>query len=147
MNIIPESCVSFYSADNLPAGGRINGSMMIPGIRQALDSLLNETSNTSGNRNPCMELIQRYLCNYYFPLCDLESGDIIPTCRRTCTLLFNNKTCSNLLMSASSTIEEQGIAVVPNDSLCESTFLPITEPSVADTCIKVEGRNRNYVAA
>ena len=140
-SLVPRSCVELYDVDNLPANGNINESRMFPGIRQAIDSLLNNTSSTSENHYSCVQLVRRYFCDYYYPFCDVDTGVITPMCRSTCNLLFNNRVCYNLLLDAIHMIEEQEFPP-PSNASCKMTFLPLNDTrdhDVSERCIAIEG--------
>ena len=141
---VPLSCEKYYNVTGLSSNGNINKSLsFFPGIRQAIDGLLNNTPSTSENHDSCVQLIQRYFCDYYFPLCNVDTGVITPVCESSCNLLFNNEACFNLLMNAISMIHQQGISVAPSDISCEDTFLPLISTTEDDDdseeCTIVEG--------
>ena len=142
-NFIPRSCMEIYLHEDRPANGNINESNIFPGIRQALDELLDGITITSENYDSCAQLVQRYFCDYYYPFCDVQTGVITPVCSSSCNLLFNNKDCSDILMEAISVMEDQGFPEVPSNNSCEETFLPLTgtpEPTVSeDNCISIDG--------
>lgn len=134
-NILPHSCEQFYNVSEPPANGIINESRKFPDIRRDLDRLLSSISNTTDS---CAQLIQHYFCQFYYPSCDVDTGIITPVCRGSCTLLFNNEDCFDLLIGAIEMMDEEKYPV-PSDNSCEMTFLPIPEPAVADNCISIEG--------
>ena len=141
---VPLSCKKFYNVTGIPSKGNINGSLSIfPSIRQAIDGLLNNTSSTSKDHDSCVQLVQRYFCDFYFPLCDVSTGVITPVCESSCNLLFNNEVCFNLLLNATSMIRQQGISLVPSDISCEDTFLPLIltteDDDDSEECTSIEG--------
>ena len=140
-SLVPRSCTELYDVDNLPANGNINESRMFPGIKQAIDGLLNNTPSTSESHDSCVQLVRRYFCDYYFPFCDVDTGIITPMCRSTCNILFNNKDCNRLLMEAIIMMEEQRFPP-PSETSCEMTFLTFTDTpdlDVSERCITIEG--------
>ena len=145
-DFLPRSCVELYNIDGgRPGNGNIDASGVFPGIRRALiNELLNDIADLSENHD-CVQLVQRYFCDYYYPICDVENGIITPVCSSSCNLLFNNEDCSNLLTEAISMMEDQGFPEVPSDDSCEETLLTLTgppEPTVSvDTCASIESRN------
>ena len=144
---VPRSCRDFYQANVPPADGNIDESDMMPRIRMILDDLLNDTSSTSENHDSCVQLVRRYFCDFYWPVCDVTTGNIHPACTSSCNLLLNNEVCSDLLMHAIDMVMEQGISVVPSSNSCTRTFLPLPgtpEPQLADTCINIEGQLHIY---
>ena len=143
MVTIPRSCQDFYEANAPPANRNINESSMIPRIRMILDGLLNDTPSTSENHDSCVQLVRRYFCDFYWPVCDVATDSIYPACTSSCNLLLNNEVCSDLLMHAIVMAREEGISVVPSGDSCTRTFLPLPDtpaPRLADTCIRIEGQ-------
>ena len=144
--MIPRVCAEFYRDNPPPAGGIIDESSNFPRIRMVLDGLLNNTPSTSEIDDLCVQLVRRYFCNYYWPVCDVATGSIYPVCTSSCNLLFNNEVCTDYLMRAIDMVMVEGIDVVPSPSSCTRTlllpeFLPDTpEPLLADTCISIEGQ-------
>lgn len=121
--------------------------MILPGLRQTLHSaflFVNSSTSTPNNLDQCVQLIEHYLCLYYFPLCRSEDGKILKVCSSTCNLLFNNENCSNLFMNALNYIGEQNITLLPDSDSCATTFRPFVEsdqPSVSQKCASIEGQN------
>ena len=64
------------------------------GLQEALH-MINDTFQSELD-NSCVELMENYLCHYYFPLCNLTTGEITPVCRSGCALLLNNQDCAEL---------------------------------------------------
>lgn len=117
---------------------------MFPGIKQALDNVLNNTSGTSEDHAPCVQLIRQYFCDFYFPKCSMDTGVVIPVCIQSCNLLFNNEECRRLLIQAIDMMGQRVpvIRVTPSRSSCKRTYVPIVstaEPPVANSCISIEG--------
>ena len=140
-DFLPRTCIEIYAADAEapPVNGNINESSMFPGIKRAIDQLLANTTSTSENHDSCVQLIQRYFCEYYFPLCDVDTGIITPVCSSSCNLLFNNEGCSYLLMEAIQMMQE--FPVAPSGESCEETFLPLTNTPESDECVSIDGRD------
>ena len=112
-----------------------------PGIQQALDDVLLILQwNMSRNLSQCVQLVGDYLCLYYYPICSINDNSIIPVCRPTCNLLFNNEQCSSLLLTAISLIAEQNITLLPDDScIAHRSFTVSDQPKVSKTCLHIEG--------
>ena len=140
---IPRSCESFYSGDTVVA---FSDSGMPPDIVEALDdALLAIHLNASdNNHNTCVQLIENYLCHYYFPICRMDDNAVIPVCSNSCNLLLNNQVCSKLLMDTLSYIAEKNITVLPDSDSCAVTHCYFSEPNnaaVNDSCLGIEGWN------
>ena len=141
--IVPKSCNmgKVFNVDDPSAYGNINESeIFAPRLKRALDDLLIGTSSESEDHESCVQLIREYFCGFYYPLCDLETGIIFPVCSSSCNMIFNNEHCSNLLMDAIRTMEQQNITEVPSGESCEETFVPLTntpEPAVSHECIDI----------
>ena len=125
-------CSSFYSSKD----GYVNGSE-ISGLQTALQTINNMFQDDIDN--PCVPLMLQYLCHYYFPVCKLTTGEIIPVCRNSCALLENNKNCSELRKIANSELEVKNI-VLPSDS-CLQTYHSYANYSVlSEDCLLIEGQ-------
>ena len=145
MGIVPRECREFYRDNPPPAGGNVDGSSNFSRIREILNNLLNSTPITSEIDDLCVQLVGRYFCDFYWPVCAVATHIIHPVCTSSCNLIFNNEVCTDFLMRAINEIMMEGIDVVPSRSSCIRTFtfmpLPdIPEPLLADTCINIEGQ-------
>lgn len=122
---------------------------MIPGLRKALNDTYNFWHyhlNTSSHHNLCTELLGSYLCNFYFPFCRMEGDEIFSACSSSCNLLHNNEECSNMLTYTLSYLAEQGITVLPDNSLCEMTHRPFGSdfPGESNFCFDIEGQKKKF---
>ena len=139
MRNVPKSCATFYNNDDT----YINESSMYNAIRRALDQLLNDSSNTSSIQESCQQLVHHYFCYYYFPLCNNDTGNIIPVCGESCNLMYNNEECFNVRLRALSMLRNFRFPVPADDDVCDKTFLPNnTNNSVSpmeNNCIRIEG--------
>ena len=94
--------------------------------------------NESNNLNPCVDLMENYLCHYYFPLCNLTTGETTLVCNSSCALLVNNVNCSDLRTIANEELEEDDI--VPPDDVCLQTHSSyINPPVLSGNCLSIEG--------
>ena len=111
---------------------------MLPGIKQALHhAVLFLHSNMSDNLEQCGQLIGRYLCHYYFPVCNTDGDKIRPVCSSGCNILLNNEECSNMLTDALGLIAEQNITLLPKNDSCAMTYRYFSEsdqPDVSQFC-------------
>ena len=134
VRLLPMSCnnVSFYDNDDAVFNGsRIN---LLPRVLDMIKRRIESSSNPE-----CAESVQQYLCHYYFPRCNLTTGEIIPVCDSSCELLFNNDSCRGLFTIASQELGRSNIPI-PNDT-CLRTYrsFNIRPPSVSDECTEIRG--------
>ena len=138
-------CVSSNNtSDNLPGFCRryydleeylINGSLNID-LRRSLGRINDMFQSESYNLNPCVELMENILCNYYFPLCDQITGEITPVCRSSCALLANNVDCTELMEIVNDELSE----VADSPGNCLQTYRDYDNlPAVSDNCVSIEG--------
>ena len=85
-------CESYYYYSG--SDGYINGSE-ISGLLEVLQRISDTFQSESDN--VCIELMEHYLCHYYFPSCNMTTGEITPVCSSSCGLLINNEDCSKLM--------------------------------------------------
>ena len=91
------------------------------------------------NLNPCVELMENYLCHYYLPLCNQTTGEITPVCRSTCALLANNEDCTELME-----ITNEKLSQFDSIDNCLQTFRNYEgAPAVSENCLSIEGKNKN----
>lgn len=116
---------------------------MYTGIRQALDNILNNITKIPDADESCVELIQRYFCDYYFPSCNPKAGDIIPVCNGSCNLMYHNEDCMNVLFSALDMLRKHRpqLPVPDNSDACERNFIRFntSDPPVAANCRFIDG--------
>lgn len=133
--LIPRSCrnVEFYDNDDAVFNGsRINE------LPRALDNIYNTLTTEYADHSECVESVQKYLCYYYYVLCDETSNEIMPVCEETCHLLFDNDGCSELLVIASEELELCNISA-PHES-CSQTYRSfISSPTESHDCVEIEG--------
>ena len=105
-------------------------------LRRTIDDISSELSTRNG---PCVDLVLRYLCYYYFPVCNQTTGVVAPSCTSSCNLLVNNQECSDFLAEARMRIDQISIPIPDPD--CQMTFHTEGQPDeVSDNCIAIEGR-------
>ena len=68
--------------------------------------LLNITSLQT--RSPCLDLMKRYLCYYYHPVCNTETGDVVEFCTSNCEVLNEDSSCSDLVIDVTRELETVG---------------------------------------
>ena len=130
---IPIFCRRFYSTSD----GYFNGTV-ISGLQMALNRVNNTFQNESNNLNPCLDLMEQYLCHYYFPLCNVTTGEIIPVCSSSCALLRNNEDCSDLLEITNEEIERDNVSL-PGDMCIQTYRNDVNAPRISTNCISIEG--------
>ena len=141
-SVAPELCHDYYTF-----GGSSNNAIydgdLLPGIPQALNvTLMNISSSTPDHLNHCVELLERYLCHYYFPMCRVNRNEIEPVCSSSCNLLLNDDDCSDLLVTALHIIADHNITLSPDDDMCVMTYRPFNgsgKPSISSDCRSLEG--------
>ena len=123
-------CEKYYSGSD----GYINGSE-ISGLQEAMqrisDTLQNESDNT------CIELMESYLCHYYFPLCNLTTGEITGVCQSSCHLLINNEDCSELVKITNMQLQQYNIT--PHHECLQTHRMFINPPALSENCLSIEG--------
>ena len=132
--VLPRSCNNrgFYHTDDTVFQGNQNNS-----LGRAIDGTFDNLNAEFSSNSECVESVQRYLCYYYFPLCDMTTGDIIPVCDSNCELLLENVACSNVLVVASEGLRTHNVSI-PDES-CSRTHQPFINPVISNDCIEIEG--------
>ena len=88
--------------------------------------------------NSCVELMENYLCHYYFPLCNLTTVEITPVCRSSCALLLNNQDCAELREITNEQLNQHN--VTPPDNKCLQTHsMYVNSSAVSENCLSIEG--------
>ena len=130
---LPGFCKKYYSYNE----HIINGSME-SSLRIALNRI-SDMLNRSYNLNPCVELMENYLCHYYFPLCNYNqtTTEITPVCTSSCALLANNEDCSELM-----NIIDKEFSQIDSPGNCLQTYHNYYEnpPVVSENCLSIEGQ-------
>ena len=123
---LPEFCKRYYSHDE----------HIINGNKTDLQTTLNDISEMFENDyNPCVELMENYLCHFYFPSCNQTTNEITPVCRSTCALLANNEDCSELMEIVDEELKEFDSPVN-----CLKTYRNYDSPPVvSENCLSIEG--------
>ena len=108
-------------------------------LRTVLESInIQFLSNVSADKQ-FLEMLERHLCYYYYPLCDPQTGDIITVCNRSCNKLNGNRDYSTLLSEVENEIISHGIE--PPDKKCLKTFHDVSENiPVSPFCVRTEGK-------
>ena len=124
-------CAPYYS----PGNGYFSGNE-ISGIHMDLLHI-RDTFDDEYDLNPCVDLMLNYLCNYYFPSCNLETDEITPVCSGTCNLLLVNQDCATLSVVVNRELEQD---VFSADDLCSQTYNSYDDtPPVSGNCLSIEG--------
>ena len=126
-------CRQHYASDDGFFNETINGP-----IRTALENI-SRIFNARGEQK-CVDLILQYLCYYYFPVCDLSTGEVTTSCVSTCNLIVNNQDCSNLLEEARDIFNQIDRNIPTPNYNCLMTYVTRTEPTdISNECIEIEG--------
>ena len=91
--------------------------------------------------NQCVDLMENYLCYYYFPLCNQENNEIIPVCSRSCVLLRNNQDCYDLKVIANEELER--VNILPPDDTCSvnhRSYIDSEAVTLSTSCHSIEGQ-------
>ena len=87
--------------------------------------------------NSCIELMENYLCHYYFPSCNVTTGEVTPVCRSSCALLANNEDCSELMKYVNGQLTQYNVA--PPDDCRQTYSIYVNPPAVSENCLSIEG--------
>ena len=130
--ILPLFCEQYYN--NVTFWVMLNNTT----LKEALDSIgINLLSNTSFSET-LMEIIQRHLCFYYYPLCDEQTDDVIALCNGSCLILNDNPDYSDVINEVANELVSFGIE--PPDDKCFKTFNEQSEDvSISQFCVRTEG--------
>ena len=119
----PVFCRRYYNDSEHYINGSIESGLQV----QILGEINGVFQSDSYNLNPCVEVMENYLCHYYFPLCNQTTGEITPVCRSTCGLLANNEDCFELMKITNMKLIHE------NDSVGNCQAL------VSENCLSIEG--------
>jgi len=132
MTGLADSCMGYYDQND----GFINGTLWRM-IRRTFDDI-----EVDLREEPCADMVQQYLCHFYWPVCDLTNGEVIPVCSDSCTSLFNNEECYSTLTTAIGTLQEEirdDSFSVPSES-CNTATRKLMESHIESAdCISIEG--------
>ena len=125
-----ELCTSYYS----PESGYFSSSSEISGLHMALPSI-NGIFQDDHNLNPCVDLVLNYLCHYYFPSCNLATGEVTPVCDSSCALIANNENCSELREIANEQLKHYN--VTPSSDCRQTYSTYVNPPAVSQNCLSI----------
>ena len=137
-NDLVRVCRNYYASES----GYFNATNKSE-IDDALQAVNGRFRNDDNRDNPCVDLMLNYLCHYYFPSCNVATGEITPVCSTSCSLLSNNENCVVLRGIADMRLEEH--AVDPPSDSCSVTYLVDDDddddppPTVSESCLAIEG--------
>ena len=133
---VPMACnnLRFYDRDDA-----VFNESRIRNLQRVLDRIIFQTINAESVDDPeCTESLQRYLCHYYFPRCNMTTGGIIPVCNNNCELLFDNDNCNELFRLASQELNRSNLPIP--DASCLTTHVSFNNPPpVSNKCTEIEG--------
>ena len=124
----PRFCRRYYSDSEHFINGSIESGLQV----QVLGEINGIFQNDSYNLNLCVELMENYLCHYYFPLCNQTTDKITPVCRSSCGLLRNNEDCTELMEITNGKLNDHEF-----DCLLNQIFHH--EILVSENCLSIEG--------
>ena len=125
-------CTRYYDGSDGYFSGRSLG-----GLRNVFQRAIDEFDREH-SLNPCVDLMLNYFCHYFFPLCDQATGEIIPVCGRSCTLLTNNQNCSALRDIINDELERESLAST-GDTCGQTHRSFVNSPPVSENCFAIEG--------
>ena len=125
-------CERYYGYNN----GYFNGTE-ITGLQEAW-YMINGTFQSGLEDNPCIELMENYLCHYYFPSCNVTTGEITPVCRSSCALLLNNQDCAELREIANEQLKQHNVTP-PGDKCLQTHSMYVNSLAVSENCLSIEG--------
>lgn len=103
---------------------------------------INKRFQTENNSNPCVDFMLYYLCHYYFPLCNLTTGEVTPVCSSSCAVVKNNEDCSILKEIVYEELEldgEDDISAL-SGTLCLQTHRSyVNMPPISENCLLIKG--------
>ena len=125
-------CERYYShKDGYYCGSEITG------LQEALHTI-NVTFQSELEDNSCIELMENYLCHYYFPSCNVTTGEIIPVCNSSCALLLNNQDCAELREIANEQLKQRNVAP-PGDKCLQTHSMYVNSSAVSkNNCLSIE---------
>ena len=134
----PGFCRRYYNDSEHFINGSINSGSQV----QILSEINGIFQGDFYNLNPCVELVENYLCHYYFPLCNQTTGEITPVCRSSCALLTaNNEDCVELME-----ITNEKLSQFDSVGNCLQTFRNYSHPAVSENCLSIEGNNKKLMS-
>ena len=128
-----DMCERFYGdGDHYFSGSPLNGFTQV--FSRIHSAFLRE------HNNQCIDLMENYLCYYYFPLCNPDNNEIIPVCSRSCVLLRNIGDCHHLRMIADGELANN--SVDPPDNTCAvnyHSYVDSVAVILSESCYSIEG--------
>ena len=127
-------CAPYYS----PGNGYVSRSQ-ISNLSAAMLTIKDTfVFDDEYNQNPCVDVMLHYLCNYYFPSCNLTNDRITPVCDSICFILGFTEDCPELMEYTYQELEQNDIA--PPDESCNQTYRSyVNPPQMSGDCIAIEG--------
>ncbi|XP_065909295.1 tyrosine-protein kinase Mer-like [Dysidea avara] len=94
--------------------------------------------DASSEDTPCFDLVRRHLCYHYYPVCNTDTGDVVPICSDNCDILNSEQSCVDLLTIVISDVEARG-RVVP-EMQC-SVVQASNNSQVTSQCLDINNGN------
>ena len=105
------------------------------GLQEALH-MINGTFQSELD-NSCIELMENYLCHYYFPSSNVTTGKITPICRSSCALLLNNQDCAELREIANEQLNQRNVTP-PDDKCLQTHSMHVNSSAISENCLSIE---------
>ena len=133
-NGLARSCMTYYDRDDGFVNATLRGA-----LRMALDNIAESELRTGSS---CVDMVQQYLCHFFWPVCNVTNGEVIPVCSDSCVSLFNNEECFVALTNAIEALQESirdNSLSLPSES-CDTTTRKLMESHIeSEDCIEIEG--------
>ena len=126
-------CAPYYS----PGNGYFRGNE-ISGVHMDL-LLIRDTLDDEYDLHPCVDLMLNYLCHYYFPSCNLTTGEITPVCSNSCALLRLDQDCATLTTVVNEELEQEIILVDDAQSCSQTYYSYVDIVPVSGSYLLIEG--------
>jgi len=110
----------------------------------ATDFNLFDTSSLLEEDTLCFDLVQRHLCYHYYPVCDTDTGDVVPICSDNCDIINSEPNCADLLTIIRSDIEALG-RVVPEMQCSVVQTNNNSNIQVTSQCLDINNGNHNSI--
>lgn len=97
---IPTICEDFFDNNNI-----------IYYYQDSLDDPAAILENISSLQieSQCLNLTIHYLCSFYYPACNKETGDVVLLCSDNCELFKTDQVCSDLILDVTEELKSVGL--------------------------------------
>ena len=133
-NGLARSCMDYYDQDDGFVNATLRGA-----VRMTLDMIIEANLLTLSS---CADMVQQYLCHFYWPVCNVTNAEVIPVCSESCVSLFDNEECfmalTNAIEMLQGSIRDNSLSLLPES--CDTTTRELMESHIeSEDCIVIEG--------